>query len=263
MSAPHAQTRGTTGLPGPGSEQHHAPWCALNGQVHLWWFSLCLPPTALERQLAALTSGERTRLATMPPVAAARAATCRAAVRRLLGRYTGMEASALTISTSPHGKPRLADCHGITFSIAHCRDIGALAVSRQFDVGVDIEPSERPVDLEMFARCVLSEAEARRLASMPPQARRTHALRIWTRKEAVLKAAGTGLDHPLRLIDIDNIAQPLQLAGEQRCWQVQDIPLEHGRWLAAVAFDARMENPPIVARHYPDTVMSEHETEGV
>lgn len=262
MSAPHAQTRGTTGLPAPGVEQHQAPRCALNGQVHLWWFSLRVPPAASQRHLAALTSGERTRLATMPPVAAARAATCRAAVRRLLSRYAGIEASALTIITSQHGKPRLLDCHGITFSIAHCRDIGVLAVSRQFDVGVDIEPCERPVDLDMFAHCVLTDAEARRLASMPPQARRTHALRIWTRKEAVLKAAGTGLDRPLNLIDVEDIARPVQVAGEQRRWQVRDIPLAHGRWLASVAIDARMEIPQIVVRRYPDAVTSEQETEG-
>jgi phosphopantetheinyl transferase len=87
------------------------------------------------------------------------------------------------------GAPYLPDYPGLSVSISHCRTAVAVAVSTEGRVGVDVECRRRIGDGLMERVCTGEELEAVRAAEDPTMA----FLQLWTRKEAVLKMRGTGI----------------------------------------------------------------------
>ncbi len=86
-----------------------------------------------------------------------------------------------------HGKPFLPE--GPHFSISHCKEGIAVAVDDEEPIGIDIEGIRR-VDQELIAR-VMNEEEQSRIASAAEPARVF--TRLWTQKEAIVKAQGVGI----------------------------------------------------------------------
>ena len=95
-----------------------------------------------------------------------------------------------------HGKPYIAG--GPYFSLSHCKEAIAVAIS-DLPVGIDVE-SIRPAKEELIAR-VMSEEEKRKVESvmcnvdggMCNVERDRMFTRLWTQKEAIVKAQGTGI----------------------------------------------------------------------
>lgn len=89
-----------------------------------------------------------------------------------------------------HGKPSFARHSEIFFSLSHCRS-GAMCVVSRGNVGCDIESANRKVSEAVMSRCFnRAEAEKVRSSSNPS----LEFARIWTRKEAVGKFLGCGID---------------------------------------------------------------------
>ncbi len=80
-------------------------------------------------------------------------------------------------------------------SISHGRGIWAVALAAAGPVGVDVETVEavRPAPALRLAERRLDTAEAKWLRGVPPAARATAFLWLWTQKEAVGIARGRGL----------------------------------------------------------------------
>ena len=87
------------------------------------------------------------------------------------------------------GAPYLPDYPGLSVSISHCRAAVAVAVSSEGRVGIDVECRRRIGDGLMERVCSAGEQAAVRAAEDPTMA----FLQLWTRKEAVLKRRGTGI----------------------------------------------------------------------
>jgi len=147
---------------------------------------------------------------------------CRSATRRIIGALLGIDAADLPLESSSHGKPLLFHPHdGLHFNLSHCVDMALLAVCVDGPVGIDIESGSRAPDL---LECVDSFCHSEEILELPltneSLARRL--LEIWTAKEAVLKALGTGLSHPpeqIRVLLADATAvsdTPLPGLSDQR-----------------------------------------------
>jgi 4'-phosphopantetheinyl transferase len=99
------------------------------------------------------------------------------------------------------GKPFVAGADAPRFSLTHCRLAAACAVCLTCDVGVDAEPLDRrvvPLPLAL-ARRFFTAKEADALAQIADEDDRRRAfLRLWTLKEAVAKATGSGLAQSLQ-----------------------------------------------------------------
>ncbi|MDT0612733.1 4'-phosphopantetheinyl transferase family protein [Streptomyces lancefieldiae] len=122
----------------------------------------------------------------------------RFAASRLLIKYTAAAALAvppeyLDLAYRLGGRPYLRGFDQIELSLSHTGDLMAVGLSRIGRIGVDVEPADRPVRLELLETQVFTPAEARELAELPEGERRAHALRLWTLKEAYSKALGQGL----------------------------------------------------------------------
>lgn len=108
-----------------------------------------------------------------------------------------------------YGKPYFIQPAGWHFSLSHSEEYAACALARE-PVGVDIQKI-RPVDTGVARRCFSEEEQQRlRLARAPEE----ELIRIWTLKEAVVKASGLGLRQDLRRVNAS--------AGRYRTWQIED-----------------------------------------
>lgn len=120
--------------------------------------------------------------------------------RRLLSRGQ-VDPRVIRFAVEPHGKPFVAEPEDLQapFNVAHTDGLVLCGIgsSQHRFVGVDVERCSRRTDPELAERYFASpEVELLRRAHNP-QARQGLFLRIWTLKEAFIKAIGTGLQTPL------------------------------------------------------------------
>ncbi|MEW9612485.1 4'-phosphopantetheinyl transferase superfamily protein [Shinella sp. S4-D37] len=106
-------------------------------------------------------------------------------VRLLLGAATGRNAADLSFSRRPGGKPFLLDAGSLDFNLSHGGGWVAVALCRSGRIGIDVE-AERPQPF--WAEIAGSFLAPDEIAS----AGAIGHLKIWTAKEAALKAHGAG-----------------------------------------------------------------------
>jgi len=122
----------------------------------------------------------------------------RAWLRRLLGAYLGTAPSGIRLDYGPQGKPRLADpaSTSLEFNVAHSGGSALLAFTTDGPIGVDIERPGRDLEVDDLVPTLFTPRERHQLARLEPGLRRTGFFRLWTGKEAYLKAIGRGASLP-------------------------------------------------------------------
>jgi 4'-phosphopantetheinyl transferase len=85
----------------------------------------------------------------------------------------------------------------LRFSLSHTAGLVACAVTRERDVGVDVERVVARPGSAALAERYFAPSEKRRLAGLPPAAAQSLFFDLWTLKEAWAKARGLGLRLPL------------------------------------------------------------------
>jgi len=189
---------------------------------------------------ALLDDADRARCATLRlPADRARFATGRVLVRRALAAELGVDAAQIVLHTccercgGPHGKPVLAaPAAAIEFSIAHAGERVVVATSRCGAVGVDVERVRAAADLATPDAGVLGDAERAALQALAPDERDAAFIRIWARKEAVLKATGEGLlgsPAELRVSDAHEPPAVVAWAAGRHPRAVRMLDLDAGR----------------------------------
>jgi 4'-phosphopantetheinyl transferase len=171
------------------------------GELHLWWFPVPpgAPPTGAGAVLDAAESVRAARL--REPGRRHRYVFAHAGLRLLCARYLGtapggvvFERAACPRCGAGHGRPRLRDGRGLEFSLSHS-GAGVLYAFAGVPVGVDLESAPARAGLEISIPRLLHPTERRALAAVPEEGRAAAFLRLWVRKEAYLKGAGTGVAH--------------------------------------------------------------------
>ena len=126
---------------------------------------------------------------------------CRAWMRRVLGWHLGRAPRLVRFDYGEREKPLSADNPDeLTFNLSHTAGLAALAVARGPAVGVDVERL-RPINYDFMAY-TLTEAELASLAHLKGAARTRGFLRIWTAKEAFIKATGEGFFRSLSSFEV-------------------------------------------------------------
>jgi 4'-phosphopantetheinyl transferase len=127
----------------------------------------------------------------------------RCLLRQQLSALTGVAAKSLQLEILSHGKPVLRDIGGPFFNLAHTGPFWLLGMAMGHALGVDLERIRPLTDLQRLAKRVFSEEEQAELAEIKDVSDQQVAFfRGWTRKEAVLKALGTGFTLPARSLHI-------------------------------------------------------------
>jgi 4'-phosphopantetheinyl transferase len=211
--------------------------------VHIW--RLCpADRLAKEDYLACLIPDERKRAERLLfPADQEQSISSRGTLRMLLRHYTRAEDPRdLQIAYGQQGKPYLAgsDLH---FNLSHTRNLALFAFAREMDLGVDVENLHASDDLDAVADQNFGPAEREVLHALPPGERVPAFYRCWTRKEALLKAEGSGLFRALDTFTVSLLAgEPARVLAGPEGWDLRDIDVApHG--VAAIAWEHREPAP--------------------
>lgn len=115
----------------------------------------------------------------------------RAVLRSLLSLALAVDPVQVDIRTAQHGKPYVPT--GPYFSVSHSHGHGLIALREEGPVGIDLEMGSSKADWAGMARLAFHPEEAAWHATLEPAQQRTAFLDRWTVREALLKAAGTGI----------------------------------------------------------------------
>ncbi|WP_405921415.1 4'-phosphopantetheinyl transferase family protein [Streptomyces sp. NBC_00122] len=188
--------------------------------------------------VALLDAGEQERAGKLlRPADRQRYLASHLALRVLLGSYLGQAPEQVLLVREecpccggPHGRPAVAG-GAVHFSLSHSGDVAYLAFAG-VPVGVDVEETPGP-DAVADVMPLLHPAEVAELTALPEPARRPALARVWSRKEACLKAEGTGLARGVTEPYVGSAAAPASVPG----WTLRDLPAPAG-YAAAVAVRA-------------------------
>lgn len=170
-------------------------------------------------------------------------------VRRILAAYLDRAPERISFRTNSLGKPELVaepQTRHLHFNLSHSRNIALLALSTDIELGIDVEDL-RPIEPEV-ATSHFSPAELADLSSLEGEAWLKGFYHCWTRKEAILKAEGVGLNFPLHSFDVSLIpdapAKLLQVrppAVFRHRWTLHDLPTPSGTIAALAAGNPQAE----------------------
>jgi 4'-phosphopantetheinyl transferase len=135
-----------------------------------------------------------------------------------------------------HGRPSWLGAGKLDYSVSHSGNVVVMIVVNGGRVGIDIESTRslrRGTDgwLNMAAD-VLTAAEAETLPGSSPTTAERDFLRLWCRKEAVVKLTGAGLLAELTTIDVRDHTTAAPDDGTE-LW-LRDLPMPSG-YVGAVA----------------------------
>jgi len=128
----------------------------------------------------------------------------RGRLRQLLAAYLEVLPRDVGFAYSEAGKPELSAFHrsDLCFNVSHSGDIGVFAFALGRRIGVDVECIRHDVDVDEIPRRFFSQLEQQTLAGLEGRQKIEGFFNCWTRKEAYVKAVGSGLSLPLRDFDV-------------------------------------------------------------
>ncbi len=227
-----------------------------DGAVHVWRAGLGSADDA--RNLETLLStdevirADRFRF----PEHRRRFVIARGCLRQLLGAYMGIAPRDVAFTYSEASKPALAEKHqsGLRFNVSHSGDIAAFAFVTNRDIGVDVELIRHDVDVEQIPQRFFSSAEQESLNRLQGEEKFTGFFNCWTRKEAYVKAVGSGLSLPLRDFDVSLLpGEPAKLlatrpdAAVAERWSMASLDFGEG-CAAAVVVEGPIHE--LLTRHF-------------
>lgn len=148
----------------------------------------------------------------------------RGILRTILACYVSIDPINIQINYGKHGKPFLDSIgtkSNIQFNLSHSKNILVIAISLGQSVGVDIEKIRKLADLDMLVATICSQHEKDQFKKLPDTEKLLSFFRCWTRKEAYIKAIGTGLHTPL-----DQLTVPLTSKDHGQAFTIYNEELQ-------------------------------------
>lgn len=223
--------------------------------VHIWHACLNQPETYVQQLISTLSSDEQARASLFRSEQDRRRyIVSHGLLRCILGSYLQLAPDQVQFHYENDGKPAIegtttARANMVHFNMSHSHEMALYAVTRGRAVGIDIEYMRHVLAIEQLVDRFFSRAERDAFHALAPNEREAAFFRGWTRKEACLKAIGTGLKTPLASVEVSFLLnEPAVLLniganGEHRehaqeaiRWALQDIKSAHG-YVAALAVE--------------------------
>ena len=159
----------------------------------------------------------------------------------------GLPADAdLQLGYNAHGKPYLRNHPEWQFNLSHSkRHIAIICGQTPHALGIDIESYPRTIRPAVIEASLSAKEYAYYLMAAEPL---RYWLQVWTLKEALLKAAGVGIQQDLRLLDtgFDGNKTQGSIVWQQQAYAHQSLSHEH--YQCAIAWQSEHALPPILYR---------------
>ena len=229
----------------------------------IWKVHLDQPDDEL-RWWRSLSAAERERAVRFAcPTQQRRYAVAHAALRAILGRACQVPATQLRFRTEPGGRPYLAlpgQSVPPDFNLSHAGEWALVAVAPpRWRIGVDIEQIRSDLDYLTMAKHLYHRTELERLLEVEQALRRIEYFRLWSAKEAYVKAVGAGLagfrDVLVRHDDDSLSGTVLSLSAPDAVWPVRWLDVAPGYAAAVLTVPnatGRLIVPGREGNHRPD-----------
>ncbi|NES02543.1 MAG: 4'-phosphopantetheinyl transferase superfamily protein [Okeania sp. SIO2F4] len=216
--------------------------------VHIWSTNLKLLPSQIEELSTILSSDEIERANKFYfERDKNRFIIARGKLRKILSRYLNIEPEKLQFTYSDRGKPYLKDT-SILFNLSHSQDLALYAITQVNSIGIDLEYIRPMNDAENLAKRFFSHQEYNLISQLPPQKQQETFFKLWTCKEAYLKATGDGLAGGLEKVEISlNPKKPVEFFSinqdikEASHWYLHQF-IPEPNYIAAVVVAGKNQN---------------------
>lgn len=157
----------------------------------------------------------------------------RSFLRHVLAEALGMAPLEIRFSYNPHEKPLLAG-NPIHFNLSHSGNVAAVGLTQAGELGIDIETRSSLKTARQVSPRVMTPAELNWWQALPEDGQMDAFIRLWTLKEAILKAQGEGLLRDAREIRLDldkeepGIASLSEPLGPLANWEIGLADAEAG-----------------------------------
>ena len=186
------------------------------------------PMTSQDLTLLSLDEQEKARSMTAPAVRD-RFVAGRKMIRQNLSLWLGTAPSAICLEVGESGKPFVQEDPSLHFSISHSGELLMAAFSRE-EIGIDLE-RQRDVETAALAKRFFSAEEARYLNKCSDGDKASDDFfRLWTCREAAIKADGRGMGVLLTSTRVVLPPKPIELnqstesaASESSCAEMNEI----------------------------------------
>lgn len=200
-------------------------------EAHVWRIALDANPETTLQQLMDLAAEERARAERIAsPSDRHRFIVAHNALRVILSRYLQVPPATIAFGYNRFGKPTIqyppqVGPDSLSFSLSHSHQVALVAVCLGHAIGVDVERVRPELACARIAEHFFTTQEAAVLRALPPATQVEAFFDCWTRKEAFLKALGTGLTGRLNSFAVTlTPGQPAALLS------VDGSLPEEGRW---------------------------------
>jgi 4'-phosphopantetheinyl transferase len=122
-------------------------------------------------------------------------------LNRELSRRTNISFEDLVIATNQFDKPYICD-NSFFFNLSHSNNSWSIGFCKEADIGIDIEWIKDNKNFTDIISHYFTVEEQKNVTEAPLPLYKFY--EIWTRKEAILKAIGLGLNYPLDKVDVNN-----------------------------------------------------------
>lgn len=174
----------------------------------------------------------------------------RTALRLLLGRLTQQPAAAVQLAASATHKPYVVGWPALHFSLAHTREWVLLALAGSA-VGIDVEEINPSFEFAEVLQVSFNPHDSAAIISAPDPARLFY--QAWTRKEALVKATGQGIDD--NFPQLPSLPGRYQLAGPLgSAWRVSGFEVA-GQHVGALAYQPTHEPAPPAFCDFPTELL--------
>ena len=176
-------------------------------QVHIWRANLDLPTAEVDHLTTFLSTDELHRASKFRfPEHKRRFIVARGILRELLSHYLDISPESVQFNYSDRGKPQLlkpsTECP-LQFNISHSQEYALFGFTTSNLIGVDIEYLREMPDSVKIAQRFFSPREFDLIKNLAIKEQSQGFFKLWTAKEAYLKAIGTGLSGSLAGVEID------------------------------------------------------------
>lgn len=154
--------------------------------------------------------------------------TTRSYLRRILSDFLSQPPERLVFQFGKFSKPAVQNDQGLQFNVSHSGDFALIALTRNTEIGVDIEQIKNFDGIEKVAESYFSYEEFQYYQQQPLERRISNFYVIWTRKEAFIKCIGEGLSHPLKGFSVFSgrrvkILDETKKVDQNSSWLLQDL----------------------------------------
>jgi 4'-phosphopantetheinyl transferase len=196
-----------------------------NSEIHIWTQSTDISSHQAMLLSSILSVEEESRAQQFHHIPAKqRFMMSRYYLRQIAALYLNKPPHAIKIAYSSHKKPFLCEENtDIQFNLSHSDQQIVFAFVQHHAVGIDIEKI-KPIHCDKIVTRFFSQTEIADFIALPLDKKIAAFYCLWTRKEALLKAMGTGLHYPLDAFSVRPapLHEAIYLANAS--WEL--IPLE-------------------------------------